>query len=49
VPIAALLYRGRSALDRAIELRDRLRRAGGSPAPEVLDEIYDLLDLARAS
>ncbi len=47
VPVDSLLYRGRSALDRAIELRDLLRRAGGAPAPEVLEEIYDLLDLAR--
>jgi hypothetical protein len=41
------MYRGQAALERAIELRDALRRAGGSPAPEVLEEIYDLLDLAR--
>lgn len=47
VPVDALLYRGRSALDRAIELRDQLRQAGGPPAAEVLEEIYDLLDLAR--
>lgn len=47
VPVDSLLYRGRSALDRAIELRDQLRQAGGPPAPDVLEEIYDLLDLAR--
>lgn len=47
VPMDALVYSGRAALDRAIELRDALRRAGGPPAPEVLEEIYDLLDLAR--
>ena len=47
VPVDALLYRGQAALDRAIELRDSLRRAGGTPAPDVLEEIYDLLDLAR--
>ena len=47
VPVDALLYRGQAALDRAIELRDSLRRAGGAPAPDVLEEIYDLLDLAR--
>ena len=47
VPVDALFYRGRAALDRAIELRDGLRRAGGPPAAEVLEEIYDLLDLAR--
>ena len=47
VPVDALLYRGQAALERAIELRDALRKAGGPPAPEVLEEIYDLLDLAR--
>ena len=47
VPVDALLYRGRAALDRAIALRDSLRAAGGPPAPDVLEEIYDLLDLAR--
>jgi chemotaxis protein histidine kinase CheA len=49
VPVDTLFYRGRAALDRAIELRDRMRRAGGTPAPEVLEEIYDLLDLARVA
>ena len=47
VPVNSLLYRGQAALERAIELRDALRRAGGAPAPEILEEIYDLLDLAR--
>lgn len=46
VPIEALLYRGRAALDRAMEIRDRIR--GGSPDPDALDELYDLLELARA-
>ena len=47
VPVDALLYRGQAALARAIELRDAMRRAGGAPAPEALEELYDLLDLAR--
>lgn len=47
VPVDALFYRGQAALERAIELRDALRRAGGPPAQEMLDELYDLLDLAR--
>jgi hypothetical protein len=47
VPVDALLYRGRAALDRAVELRDALRRAGGQPAAEVLEELYDLVELAR--
>jgi HPt (histidine-containing phosphotransfer) domain-containing protein len=47
VPIDALLYRGRSALDRAIEVRDAMR-ARGAADEESLKELYDLLDLARA-
>jgi chemotaxis protein histidine kinase CheA len=47
IPVDALFYRGRAALDRAIELRDTARKAGGQPTAEVLEEIYDLLDLAR--
>ncbi|HEX6630223.1 MAG TPA: hypothetical protein VF048_03990, partial [Gemmatimonadaceae bacterium] len=46
VPIDALLYRGRAALGRAIELRDEIRREGGAPSSEQLDELFDLLDLA---
>jgi hypothetical protein len=49
IPVDALFYRGRAALDRAIELRDGLRQAGGIAAPEILEEIYDLLDLARVA
>lgn len=47
IPVDALLYKGRAALDRAVELRDAIRRAGGTPAPEVLEELYDLVELAR--
>ena len=46
VPIDALLYRGRAAIQRAIELREELRRTGGPLPPSALDEIFDLLDLA---
>lgn len=45
VPVEKLLYRGRAALDRARELRDRLRARGALPASEELDELLDLLDL----
>jgi chemotaxis protein histidine kinase CheA len=45
VPIDALLYRGRAAIQRAIEIRDDVRRAGNAPR-EALDELFDLLDLA---
>jgi hypothetical protein len=47
MPVDALLYRGRAALDRAVEVRDQIRRAGGPPAPELLEELYDLVELAR--
>lgn len=47
VPVDALLYRGRAALDRAIELRDEIRRSKTPPAPDVLEELYDLVELAR--
>ena len=46
VPIQELLYRGRAAVERARTLRDALRNKGGSPPQEVIDELYDLLDLA---
>jgi hypothetical protein len=47
IPVDALVYRGRAALDRAVEVRDTIRRAGGAPAPELLEELYDLVELAR--
>jgi hypothetical protein len=47
VPVETLLYRGRSALLRAIEIRDAMRTAD-SVDRESLLEIYDLLDLARS-
>ncbi len=48
VPIDSLLYRGRAALDRAVEIRDDLRKRGGASDQAALDELFDLLDLARA-
>ncbi|HEU4786141.1 MAG TPA: hypothetical protein VFS57_01990, partial [Gemmatimonadaceae bacterium] len=48
VPIQDLLYRGRAALDRAVEIRDALRSAKRYDDQEALDELFDLLDLARA-
>jgi chemotaxis protein histidine kinase CheA len=47
VPIGSLLYRGRAALDRAVEVRDELRQSGGSDKA-ALDELFELLDLARS-
>lgn len=46
VAIEDLLYRGQSALRRAVQVRDDMR-ARGTTDDVVLQEIYDLLDLAR--
>jgi chemotaxis protein histidine kinase CheA len=48
VPIDALLYRGRAAIERAIELREEIRRRGGTASDETMAELFDLLDLALA-
>ena len=48
VPIETLVYRGQAALARAIEIRDTLRRSGPTSDPVALDELFDLLELARA-
>jgi hypothetical protein len=45
VPIESLLYRGRAALDRALEIR-AARVAGEFPAPEAIEELLDLIALA---
>jgi hypothetical protein len=42
-----LLYRGPSAIARAIEARDEMR-ARGHTDDATLQEIFDLLDLAQA-
>ena len=49
VPIEDLVYRGRDALDRAIELRDLIRQSSGAPDAELLAELFDLLELAATS
>jgi len=49
VPINRLVYRGRAALERAIELREQLRRSGAQPSISDLEELFDLLDLALVS
>ena len=48
VPIESLLYRGRAALDRAVEIRDEIRRGGAQVDRVALEELFDLLELARA-
>ena len=45
VPIESLLYRGRAALDRALEIR-LTRVPGELPAPEAIEELLDLIALA---
>jgi hypothetical protein len=46
VPIGVLLYRGRAAIERCIEIRDQVRGADGPVDAETLGELFDLLDLA---
>jgi len=41
------LYRGRAALDRAAELRDEMRQSGSAANKAALDELFELIDLAR--
>jgi hypothetical protein len=48
LPITHFLYRGRAALDRAIELRNEIRQRGSAPESSELDELFALLDLATA-
>ena len=48
IPIDELYYRGRAALDRAVAVRDAIKRAGAPPPMELLEELYDLVELARA-
>ena len=48
VPIEALLYRGRSAIQRCVEIRDEARRRGGALDDASKAELFDLLDLALA-
>ncbi len=48
VPIDSLLYRGRAALDRALEIRDELKRSGKPADKSSLDELFELIDLARS-
>jgi hypothetical protein len=48
VPVEELEYRGRAALDRAIEIREAIKARSGTPSGEELDEIFALLDLVGA-
>ena len=46
VPIDVLLYRGRAAIERCVQIRDDARIGGSSPDGDALAELLDLLDLA---
>ena len=46
VPIDVLLYRGRAAVERCVQIRDDVRKTGGPPDADALAELFDLLDLA---
>lgn len=46
VAIETLLYRGRTALDRALELREDILEYGGAPSAEEIGELLDLIALA---
>jgi hypothetical protein len=46
VPIETLLYRGRAALQRALEIRAVTRSTGQTPTSETIDELLDLIALA---
>jgi hypothetical protein len=48
LPIGDLIYKGRGALDRALELRNEIRVRGTPPAVDEIDELFALLDLAVA-
>jgi chemotaxis protein histidine kinase CheA len=46
VPIDVLLYRGRAAIERCVEIRDEARLLGKTVEGDALNELLDLLDLA---
>jgi chemotaxis protein histidine kinase CheA len=46
VPIDVLLYRGRAAIERCVEIRDEARLHGKTVEGDALNELFDLLDLA---
>ena len=48
VPIEALLYRGRAALDRMLAVRNDVRAANRPASPDEMAELLDLIELAAA-
>jgi hypothetical protein len=48
VPIESLLYKGRAALDRALEVRHEILQGGSEGVGERVEELLDLVALAAA-
>ncbi len=48
VPIESLLYSGRAALDRALEVRNAIVASGGTAPSEMIEELLDLIVLANS-
>jgi hypothetical protein len=48
VAIDTLLYRGRAALDRALEIREGIISSGARPDRATVDELLDLVALASS-
>ena len=48
VPIQALLYKGKAAVNRSIELRAQIFAAKTAPSREMVAELCDLVELAGA-
>jgi hypothetical protein len=48
VPIQQLLYKGERAIERAAEIRRALKKSGTPPTRALVDELVDLVELARA-
>lgn len=46
IPIQTLLYRGRAALDRALEIRAEVLATGVAPPQQAIDELLDLVAMA---
>jgi hypothetical protein len=47
-PIESLLYKGRAALDRALEVRHEILQGGSEGVGERVEELLDLVALAAA-
>src|SRR5687767_15496218 len=48
VPIETLVYSGRAALDRALEIREEFIASGETPDHATMQELFDLIALAAS-